>query len=94
MKTYAALVLQHGTDLIPLADIAHLFGLDDREARRRAVAGKLPVPAVRLGSQKAPWIIRAQDLARYIDDETSKARDEWNRARGTAPVRQALDSAA
>ena len=94
MKTYAALLLQHNTELIPLADIADLFGLDEREARRRAVAGKLPVPALRLGSQKAPWIVRAEDLARYVDPQTEQARADWRRAPGKPPVRQAFDDAA
>jgi hypothetical protein len=84
LGTYAALVLEHGTDLIPLDRVAPLLGLDPREARRRASRGRLPVPALRRSGQKSPWIVRAADLAAYVDRVSETARADWQRANGVA----------
>jgi hypothetical protein len=84
LTTYAALVLEHGTALIPLDKVAPLFGLDPAEARRRASRGALPVLAVRLSGQKSPWIVRAEDLARHVEETTEAARTEWQKLRSAA----------
>lgn len=84
LTTYAALVLEHGTSLIPLERVAPLLGLDPAEAKRRAARGQLPLPAVRLSGQKSPWIVRAEDLARHVDQVTEAARAEWGRLRSAS----------
>lgn len=50
------------------------FGLDVKKAHEKAREAALPVPAVRLGGQKAPWLIRITDLAEYIDKSFDEAR--------------------
>lgn len=84
LTTYAAIVLEHGTDLIPLEKVAPLLGLTPAEARRRAASGKLPVLAVRLSGQKSPWIVRAGDLAAHVDNVTNAARADWQRVKQAA----------
>ena len=53
--------------------------LERAEARReRAARRQLPVTAYRGGTQKSPWLVSAQDLADYIDEQRTKAKREWD----------------
>lgn len=78
-KTEILLLMQFETPTIPLESICESFlSLSTATAKQRAKAGTLPVPAFRLGeSQKAPWLIHAQDLAHYIDLNRDAAKNEW-----------------
>lgn len=54
MKTFFALMAEFGTAQIPVERCAALFGLSPKKAEEYASRQKLPVPAFRIGSQKAP----------------------------------------
>lgn len=78
-RTLFLLIAEFGTGHITLDECAHHFGLSTAEAKKAAARQQLPVPAFRLGSQKSPWLISAEDLARYIDEQRRKARIDWSR---------------
>lgn len=82
MKTLFALMAEYETVNIPLDRVCHIFGLGADEAAKRANRHKLPVPAYRAGTQKAPWIVDANDLAEYLDSKKTQAKDEWRRVQG------------
>lgn len=79
MNTYFGLLAEYGTAEIPLERCCGVFGLSDAEAKRRAALSDLPVPAYRAGSQKAPWLVSATDLAEYLDARKADARANWQK---------------
>lgn len=79
ISTFFALMAEFGTAEIPLEDVAEkFFGLKPDMAKKRAARQQLPVTAYRAGTQKSPWLVSAQDLANYIDEQRRKARREWD----------------
>ncbi|NRA88655.1 MAG: pyocin activator PrtN family protein, partial [Rhizobiales bacterium] len=45
-------------------------------AHDRAKKGNLPIPVFRLGnSQRNPWFVHLNDLARLIDEQAADAKD-------------------
>jgi hypothetical protein len=73
--TYLALLVEFGTAAIPLEELAlKYFGLSRRRAKELAHADTLPVPSFKCGSQKSQWLVHAQDLANYIDQERDDQR--------------------
>lgn len=81
-STYFALLAEFGTAEIPLELMCEkFFGMNDREAKRRASRQGLPVPAHRAGGQKSGWLINASDLAEHIDKQREAAAAEWNKMR-------------
>jgi hypothetical protein len=73
-NTYFGLLAEFGEANIPLQKVApKYFGLSEDEARRRAPTGLLPCRVFRLGSQKAPWLVSAADLAELIDKQRNRA---------------------
>ena len=80
MNTFFILCAEFGTGDIPLERVAEKYlGLDEKTARMRANRHDLPFPAYRPGSQKAPWLVRADDLATWLDSERGKASEEWRK---------------
>lgn len=79
MNTYFALLAEYGTGQIPLDRCAGKFGLSPDEAAKRAGRQSLPVPVFRAGSQKAPWLVDASDLARYLDACRDRAEADWRK---------------
>lgn len=79
MNTYFGLLAQFGKAEIPLSECCELLGLSEPEAKRRATLSDLPIPAYRAGSQKAPWLVSATDLAQYLDVRKADARAEWKK---------------
>lgn len=79
MNTFFALMAEYQTAQIPVEKCAPLFGMDPKEACRRASLQKLPVPAFRLGTQKSPWLIDAAKLAEYLDQVKARAAQDWQR---------------
>lgn len=80
MNTYFGLLAEfNGRSEIPLDEVApRFFGLSPRTAAFRAGAQALPVPVYRAGdSQKSPWLVSAVDLAQYLDEKRSEARERW-----------------
>lgn len=79
ISTFFALMAEFGTAEIPLESISDkFFGLNPKMAKNRAAKAQLPIAAYRAGTQKSQWLVSAQDLADYIDDQRAKARKEWD----------------
>ena len=84
MNTVFLLLAQYGTAAIPLSRVASDFlGLSPAKAARLAGSRQLAVPAFRLGSQKAPWLVHVSDLAAYLDREREAAAEESRRVTGS-----------
>jgi len=83
-RTLFLLLAEFGTGQVPVDRCCHHFGMKPEEARRLAGRQALPVPAFRLGSQKSPWLVHAEDLAKYIDEQASAARRDWKRLHDAA----------
>lgn len=81
MNTFFAIMAEYETAQIPVERCAGLFGLDPKEASRRASLQRLPVPAFRAGTQKSPWLVDAKQLAEHLDAAKAKARAEWQKMR-------------
>jgi hypothetical protein len=82
-STFFGLLAEFGEANIPLEKVAvKYFGLSQEEARRWAPAGLLPCRAYRLGSQKAPWLVSATDLAELIDRRRELATCQPGLSRG------------
>ncbi len=78
-RTLFLLLAEFGTGQIPVDRCAHHFGMGAEEAKRAAARQALPVPAFRLGSQKSPWLVSADELAKHIDSKKAAAQAEWQR---------------
>jgi hypothetical protein len=83
-RTLFLLLAEFGTGQIPVERCAHHFGMKADEAKRAATRQQLPVPAFRLGSQKSPWLVSAEELAKHIDLKRRAAEDEWKRLNAAA----------
>ncbi len=81
MNTFFALMAEYGTAQIPVEKCAHLFGLSPKKAEEYAGRQQLPVAAFRVGSQKSPWLVSAQDLAAHLDAAKQRAQEDWARLR-------------
>ena len=78
-KMEMMLLIKFESPIIPLEKICNeYFGCSRNTAKQRAKSGTLPVPAFRLGkSQKLPWMINVQDLANFIEQNSTEAKNEW-----------------
>ncbi len=71
---------EYNTADIPLELVAKKYlGMDERTAKMRATRGELPFPAYRASGQKSPWLVRATDLAFYLDAARARAAQDWQR---------------
>lgn len=79
MQTQFALLAMYGKPTIPLSEVAQeYFGLTPKTAAEKARNCTFPVPTFRLrDSQKAPLFVKIEDLAAYIDEQYTKAANEW-----------------
>ncbi len=84
MNTFFALLAEYGTAQIPLERCVSLFGIDTKEAAKRAALQRLPVPVFRAGTQKSPWLIDASKLAAYLDECKAKAEADWSKMRAAS----------
>lgn len=78
-RTLFLLIAEFGCGHIAIDKCAHHFGLSSGEAKKAAARQQLPVPAFRLGSQKSPWLISAEDLAAFIDEQRRQAKIDWSK---------------
>jgi hypothetical protein len=62
--------------MVPLEDVCKFFGLSPVEALKRASSQGLPVPVFKLGSQKSPWLVYAQDVVDYVKAKHKEATSE------------------
>ncbi len=79
--TVFLLLAEFGTGHIPLDKCCHHFGMKPEEASKRAARQALPVPVFRLGSQKSPWLVSADVLAAYIDNQRNEATKLWRKVK-------------
>lgn len=57
------------------------FGIKKEKAYERAALNELPVPTFRAtDSQKAPRLVHLEDLARWLDAQRVRAREEWEKS--------------
>lgn len=84
-STFFGLMAEFGTTQIPLAACCQAyFGCDVDHAKEKAAAQRLPVPAFKIGSQRAQWFIHASDLAEHIDAERARQTERWTLHKGAA----------
>lgn len=86
--TALMLMLQYGATAVELRTVCHLFGFkDEYEANRAVNDGLLPVPTFKLrDSQKSPYLIHAEDLAKHIEIQRQQAAEEqasWTKKRAS-----------
>lgn len=93
MNTVFLLLAEYETGQIPLKDVAVKYlNIAEREAKRRAGSQTLPFPVYRgSDSQKGEWLVHAQDLANFIDQQRKEAAENWGKING-APNRRDGDS--
>ena len=67
--------------LIALVDVASEYlGLTPTTAKRKARNNDLPFPVLRLSdSQKAPWFVKFEHFAEYIERVSSESHKDWLR---------------
>ncbi len=68
-KTFMGLVMQYGRPAVPLSTVCvDYFNIAKKTAEQKTKTGLFPVPVMRVGEgQKAPYMIRLEDLAEYLD---------------------------
>jgi hypothetical protein len=78
-KTELMLLIKFESPIIPLERVSEeYFGCSKNTAKQKAKSGTLPIPTFRLGtSQKLPWMINIQDLAQFIETNSTEAKREW-----------------
>jgi hypothetical protein len=83
MKTEFMLMAQYGRPFPLLDDVARDYlMMDSATAKRRAATQGLPLPVTRLGSQKGPWVVSIEDLAKYLDERMKQGREDFRRMAG------------
>lgn len=78
-STLFLLLAEFGSGQIEVEKCAHYFGKSASDAKADAARQKLPVPTFRLGSQKSPWLVSADVLAAYIDQNKQAATANWQK---------------
>lgn len=78
MKTIYMLLAEFEKPIVPLLDVCeNYFCMGSHTATNRAKRGTLPIPAFRLGkSQKNPWFIHLNDLAKLIDEQAAESKKD------------------
>jgi hypothetical protein len=81
--TELTLTAIHKGPVIPLADICEKYLSNNYDtARRKAALHVLPFPAFQLDetNRKSAWLVRASDLAAYLDAKSALARAAWQKS--------------
>ncbi|BCU88618.1 hypothetical protein YKD1_01300 [Yersinia pseudotuberculosis] len=78
MNTMFLLMAEFETAVIPLSVIADKYlGMGPATADKKASVGERPIPTFRVGNtQKSPRMVHVQDLADFIDERRSRAKEE------------------
>lgn len=79
MNTKYALHAAFAKPVIPVSEICQgFFNCKVQTANERIRAGTFPIPAFRLtGKNSGDFFVKVDDLADYIDEMHSKAKEEW-----------------
>lgn len=95
MKTYFGLMAQYERGEIPLSAVAaDYLNLSPEVADKRASMNLLPFPTYRVGSNKSPRMVSAEELAKYIDKQKQTAQAEWEKSQLSATTVTQADKAA
>lgn len=77
MNTFFAIMAEFETADIPLEKVCEkYFGMDPKQAIRKASTQQLPVPVYKGGSQKSQWLLSAKDLADHMDARREQAKKD------------------
>ena len=80
MNTLFLLMAEFGTGDIPLEQVADKYlGMCKRKAYDKASYNELPFPTFRAGSQRSTRLVKAFDLAEYLDKQHTQAKKEWEK---------------
>lgn len=80
MNTLFLLMAEFGTGDIPLEQVAEKYlGMSKRKAYDKASYNELPFPSFRAGSAKSMRLVKATDLAAYLDAQHAAAKREWEK---------------
>lgn len=79
MNTNFALLARFESPFVALKDICKEFlGITPVTAEQKAKACTLPFPTVKLrDSERAPSMVKIEDLATYLDQQYEAAQKEW-----------------
>ena len=79
MNTAFALMARYGSTVLQLNDICEEFlGITPKTAHTRAGSVGIEIPVFQLReSTRAPFLVKVEDLAFYIDECHRKAKAEW-----------------
>jgi hypothetical protein len=73
-STYATLLIEHGSTVVPLRDLAEtMLGTSGERAHTMANKGQLDLPVFRAGGRRSPWLVHLYDLAQHIDAQRTLA---------------------
>lgn len=81
--TELTLTAIHKGPVIPLADICEKYLSNNYETvRRKAAMHALPFPVFQLDetNRKSAWLVRASDLAAYLDEKSRNAAQAWEKS--------------
>jgi hypothetical protein len=80
MNTLFLILAEFETGDIPLEKVAEKYlGLGKSKAQDKARYNELPFPVFRAGSTKSTWLVKATDLAAYLDAKHAEAKKEWEK---------------
>lgn len=80
MNTLFLLMAEFGTGDIPLENVADKYlGMCKRKAYDKANHNELPFPTFRGGSTRSTRLVKATDLAEFLDKQHAKAKKEWEK---------------
>lgn len=83
MRTQFLLLAEFGTALIPLSEVGkRYFEHSENQVNSWARQNKYPFPILRLGGQKAKWVVSIEDFAQYVDSQREKAKEEFELLNG------------
>ncbi|MFK0569650.1 pyocin activator PrtN family protein [Endozoicomonas sp.] len=76
-----ALLARYKSPFVALEEVCEdFFKVSPRKTKLLVASGEFPIPVTRTtSSQKAPYLIKVDDLAKYLDECYASSRDEWER---------------
>ncbi|WP_325890983.1 pyocin activator PrtN family protein [Grimontia sp. NTOU-MAR1] len=79
MNTQFALLARFESPTIPLKHVCvEFFGIQHKTAEAQAKSGEFPIPTFKMrNSERSPTLVHIEDLAKHIDAQLTKAREEW-----------------
>ena len=80
-KTEIQLLAIHKAPVVRLVDIAERYMTVGYEnLRRKALLNALPFPAFKMedNNEKASWVVRVEDLAKFLDERGTQGAEQWS----------------